>query len=577
MTEPDHKVKPEDIPKSSSGWKIASYISFVVIVGLIVLNVLPRNGKKEILDKSIAVLPLKYLSENPDKEYLANGVLDAITGHLSTIEGLRVMPRTSVEQYRENKKSAKEIGEELGVSYLIEGSFLMVGDQVKLTIQLVVAEKGDHLFFKEYDRDYKDIFAVQSEIAQTIAEEIQVAITPEEKALIEKVPTTDLTAYDFYIKANNYLQYYSDTRNLDSYQKAVSLYIASLEMDPEFARAYTGLAFAYWNRYYWESYFRENFLDSCLILADKALSFDNRLDEAYYIKGQYYFQNGQIEESLIQYDSALKYNPNYYLAYNAKGWILCAVLNDFIKGLDSYHKALNLIHGNDRPSLLRTLGVIYSHMGFKDKAIQFNQEALELDGDSVSTLTLMCSMEYYYGDAEKALKLARKVNDMDSTSSMEIYIYSTPPGHEEEAYEYANKYLEYMKRTGALNLSQSHRIGYAYWQVGRYEEAKNFFNEQIKYGTESIIRSRSLASILSAQYDLAGVYAFMGEKEKAYQLLEEFEKRQSFNWYLLLRKDPMFNSLRQEERFQRILQNIEVHIQAEHERIRQWLEENDMI
>ncbi len=113
------------------------------------------------------------------------------------IEGLRVMPRTSVEQYRENTKSAKKIGEEFDVSFLIEGSFLMIEDQVMLTIQLVVAEEEDHVFFKEYDRDYKDIIVVQSEVAKTIAKEIEVAITPEEKQRIEKVPTTSLTAHDF--------------------------------------------------------------------------------------------------------------------------------------------------------------------------------------------------------------------------------------------------------------------------------------------------------------------------------------------------------------------------------------------
>lgn len=165
----------------------------MVIVGLIILNVVPRSNNRRDLEKSIAVLPLEYLSEDTNKSYLANGVLDAITGHLSLIEGLRVMPRTSVEQYRENRKSAKEKGEELNVSYLIEGSFLMIEDQVKLTIQLVVAEAGDHVLFKEYDRNYKDIIVVQSEVAQTIAKEIEIAITPKEKKRIEKVPTTDLT------------------------------------------------------------------------------------------------------------------------------------------------------------------------------------------------------------------------------------------------------------------------------------------------------------------------------------------------------------------------------------------------
>ena len=151
-TKPSTQVKSEEPQPASKGWKIATFVSVLIIIVFVVFY-LAGNNKKSFdiskLEKSIAVLPLDYLSEDPNNEYLANAVLDAITGHLSLIEGLRVMPRTSVEQYRENTKSAKEIGEELDVSFLIEGSFLMIEDQVKLTIQLVVAEEGDHVFFKE--------------------------------------------------------------------------------------------------------------------------------------------------------------------------------------------------------------------------------------------------------------------------------------------------------------------------------------------------------------------------------------------------------------------------------------------
>jgi len=125
-TQPAHKVKGEDIQKSSNSWKIASYISFAVIVGLIVLNVIPRTGREkvsQVREKSIAVLPFESLSDDKNLQYQADGIMDAILLHLSKIEDLRVMGRTSVEQYRETKKTVSEICVEMDVGYVLEGSF----------------------------------------------------------------------------------------------------------------------------------------------------------------------------------------------------------------------------------------------------------------------------------------------------------------------------------------------------------------------------------------------------------------------------------------------------------------------
>jgi tetratricopeptide (TPR) repeat protein len=115
--------------------------------------------------------------------------------------------------------------------------------------------------------------------------------------------------------------------------------------------------------------------------------------------------------------------------------------------------------------------------------------------------------------------------------------------------------------------------------MGKYEEAKDFFNEQINYGTESIRLGRDIASRKVAHYDLAGVYAFLGDKEKAYQYLDEFDKKDRFSlwWVVFARYDPLFDSIREEESFQKILQNMESKYQAEHERVRKWLEENNML
>ena len=159
-------------------------------------------------------------------------------------------------------------------------------------------------YTKEYDREWKDILSVQSEVAQAIAKELQAVITPEEKQLIEKIPTTDTTAYNLYLKANQYYNEYLKTFDLSFYQNADSLYKAALEIDSAFAKAYVGLANLNWEKQFSEGYFSESFLDSCLVLINIALSFDDQLDEAYFLKGRYYQQNGHYDEALYNYNKS---------------------------------------------------------------------------------------------------------------------------------------------------------------------------------------------------------------------------------------------------------------------------------
>jgi TolB-like protein len=176
---------------------IASVLVLVLILfGYFLIPKLTRP--KEQLEKSIAVLPFKLLSNEPDKQYLADGMMDEITLHLSKIKELRVLGRTSTEQYRNPTKTTTAIGHELSVSYLLEGSFQKFGDSVRLIVQLIKTGKEGHVWANDYDRNWSDIFKVQSAVAQKVADELNAAITPEEKQLIEKPPTSNLTAYDFY-------------------------------------------------------------------------------------------------------------------------------------------------------------------------------------------------------------------------------------------------------------------------------------------------------------------------------------------------------------------------------------------
>ncbi|MGW8317051.1 MAG: hypothetical protein ACWGNV_15750, partial [Bacteroidales bacterium] len=164
-TEPIEKTAAIDAPRFSNSWKIASIISFIVILGLIVLHIFPRSGKQDNLEKSIAVLP--FINDSPEEEgmYFLNGSMESILDNLSRIQDLRVVSRTSVEQYRNNPKPIPQIAQEMNVAYVLEGSGLKHGDRIRLTLQLIDANHDTHVWSNSYDRKEEDVFDLYSEVS----------------------------------------------------------------------------------------------------------------------------------------------------------------------------------------------------------------------------------------------------------------------------------------------------------------------------------------------------------------------------------------------------------------------------
>jgi TolB-like protein len=208
------------------------------------LKPLRAKARPEHPEKSIAVLP--FINDSPDQEntYFINGVMEEILGNLQKIKALRVISRTSVEQYRDRKKSVREIAEELGVNYIVEGSAQKYGNAFRLRAQLVVAERESHLWgesFQQKITDVEDIFNIQIRIAKSIAEELKAVISPEEKKLIEKIPVADLAVYDEYLKARSYV--YDGRR--EALNKALEFLNSAVAKNPGWAPLYAGLAEAW--------------------------------------------------------------------------------------------------------------------------------------------------------------------------------------------------------------------------------------------------------------------------------------------------------------------------------------------
>src|SRR5437870_4227528 len=200
-----------------------------------------------VAEKSIAVLPFENLSEEKANAFFADGVQDEILTNLARIADLKVISRTSVMQYKTGlQRNLREIGQQLGVAHLLEGSVQRAANRVRVNAQLIDARTDAHLWAQTYDRDLADVFAIQSEIAKSIAEQLQARLSPNEKAAIEKPPTTDLAAFDLYTRAKTLLLSISfSTTGEQNLRQAIELLNQAVTRDPSFFDAYCQLAYAH--------------------------------------------------------------------------------------------------------------------------------------------------------------------------------------------------------------------------------------------------------------------------------------------------------------------------------------------
>ena len=259
-------------------------IAGLVIVAVTFLFVWKSISPNEVveIDKSIAVKPFRNLSTDKDNEHWVNGMMEDIRNNLAKIPELRVVSATTMEKYRDTKMTTKEISSEVEVSYLLEGSVQKVGDQLKIHAQLILAGIDDHIWQDTYIKDVSDVaevFKIQSDIAQTIAKEIGMNLSLETRAVIESIPTTDLTAYDYYLKGEDYLNrgYKGEDKRY-----AMQMYNKAIELDSSYTLAWIGL---------FDASFRANANDErrkkIKFYLDYAIKLDSNLWEVKLANAQY--------------------------------------------------------------------------------------------------------------------------------------------------------------------------------------------------------------------------------------------------------------------------------------------------
>jgi len=372
----------------SNKQRIHIYKPYFFIIGLIVLTIAvflwyhSRENPATELEKSIAVLPFKNLSTNPDEQYLADGMMDAVINHLQKIKELEVRSRTSVEQFRDPSQSLPEIGKKLNVNYIIEGSFQKVGDEANLIIQLLIAGDDRHIWASEYKRNWSDIFSVQSEVAQAIAGELSMILTQEERKKISESPTESLSAYDFYLRGKeNHIRYFFSHNDQD-FKNAIQLYRHALILDPEFTQVYADISWTFWWKEVWKGgQDTVNYLDSAMYYCDQVLSIDPDLSDAYSLRGLYYAVIDKKQEALENLNQAINLNPKDARAYRFLGLLYHGVL-DYEKSIIYYRKAEKLEHNSYELLILKMKMIeFYLDIGNYEKAEMYINELMKLEKD----------------------------------------------------------------------------------------------------------------------------------------------------------------------------------------------------
>jgi TolB-like protein/Tfp pilus assembly protein PilF len=458
------------------------------------------------LDKGrIVVLPLANISANQKDEFFADGMTDELIGTLSKIRGLKVVARTSAMRYKGERKTAGEIGRELRVASLLEGSVRRDGNYVRISLQLVDASTEEQLWSDKYDREMQNVFGLQSEIAQQVAKALEVQLRGAEALAIGKAQTMDTGAYTLYLRG----RFHWNTRSEDGLNKAVKCFEEAIARDPEYALAHVGLADCYAMLGLYGYRRPHTVYPVAKDEITKALSIDDDLAEAHASMGevmmQYFYEWDRARDEL---DRALRVNPSYATAHLWKS-------------------------------------TYFATQGGLDDAIAECRAAEELDPLSMIISTEFGRTLYFAGRYDDAVEQYKKSLEIDASFAIahkglaEVYAKQS---QFDLSLEEAEKAIALSKRSVFI----LDDLGYIYALAGRRADAERVLGELDDLSTETYVPA----------YGRAAIYAGLGNTDKTMEWLEKAYEERSFNAWLKV--DPIFELLRSDLRFRALLTKLGV-------------------
>ena len=464
------------------------------------------TAPNELSAKSIAVLPFDNLSRDPDNAFFTEGVQDEILTRLAKVADLKVIARTSTQQFKSAPADLRDVAKQLDVTNILEGSVQKVNDQVRVNVQLINALTNAHLWAEIYDRKLTDIFAVESDIAKTIADQLQAKLTGSEKQMMAAQPTTDTTAYELYHKGRSLW----GKRTGDNIPKAIAFFEQAIARDPNYALAYAGLASAYILSPFYTGADRREAGSKAKEAALKALRLDPNLAEAHAALGKVlFFSEIDLPGATREYKRAIELKPNDADAHH---WFS----NDSLAALGQF-----------------------------DEAIAEGKRSVELDPLSIVINADLGETFFYARRFDESVAQLRKTLEIDPTS---FYAHYNLGIALQAKGDLSGAITEYEK---AKQLSGDNPTVATFWaqakaHAGDKEAARRMLSE-----LDEISKHREVVGYLRAL-----LYLSLNNKNEALRWLEQGYGERDGSNICWINVDPLLDSLHGDPRFEALVQKV---------------------
>jgi TolB-like protein/Tfp pilus assembly protein PilF len=502
----------DELPKKSA--RSRAWIYVVVVAGAISVGLFffgrysttsEQSGLTELPAKSIAVLPFENLSGNPENAYFTDGIQEEILMRLAKIADLKVVSRTSTVRYKRSPDDLPAIAKQLGVANILEGSVQRTADRVHVNVQLIKAASDAHLWAEAYDRKLTDIFAVESEIAKTIADTLQAKLTGSEEHAIAARPTENTEAHQLYLKG----RFFWNKRTGNDLKKSIDYFNQAIAADPKYALAYAGVAETYSVLPAYAGGTPQECYPKAEAAAKRALALDETVAEAHNALGEaFLFYDFDFSRSIREFQRAIELKPNYASAHQ---W-----------------------YGND---LLVPLGRF-------DEAIAELKRSVELDPLSLIINEDLGNTYYYARRYDEAIEQLTKTLEMD----LGFYSAHWLLGVAFEAKGTLDAAIEEYQKARALNDDPVvlALLGHAYASSGNKMEAEKILNQLKELSKERYVTG----------YNFAIVYLGLGDKEEALRWLQKSYQDRAGYGTVSIKVDPLLDPLRGDPRFEELVTKV---------------------
>ncbi len=561
----DDRQKKEGKTQKSRWIIVAALMASAVLIALF-LYFKPTRSGQEPSEKSIAVLPFLNDSHDSLNVHIMNGLMESVLTNLQQIEDLRVISRTSVEQYRNNPKLMSEIGQELNVRYLVEGSGQKIGEQMVLHLQLIEAATDRHIWAKKYEKNASDIFSLQREVARDIAHHIEAVITPEEAARIDKNPTENIEAYELFLVGLDLL--HNGTH--EDLVQAIVYFKKAITLDVSFARAYADVSIAY---YFLDALQKDKqHTNEIVTYADQAFLIDPVLPQSLIAKALAYMQHDNYEMALPYLEKAHAIHPNSALIINILSDFYTSYSPNTEKYLEYALKGVRLdISSHDST----TASFIYLHIsnafiqtGFVDEALYYIDQSIAYDPHNLFAAYVQAFILYARDrDLEQTRDLLMAVMRRDTTrldvlqevGKIHYYLRDF-----EASYKYYSKFTA-ARDAWKLDIfkHENAKIAMVYRVKGNTAMADSLINAYKDYADKG--------QSIYKQLSLSMFYAYNGETDEALDHLSQFAQIDGFHYWtlLFLEIDPLVDSIKDHKEFSAIMEDMENRFWEKHKSIKQ--------